>query len=136
MESFCFSFFYLGLILTGFQSERKIRHAGLNGTSTLTLRGHCWPWPEQNILTFTWLFDLQRKKPAMSYSIAYTHFIYRFRLYTTLLTPVRGCGVCSLVNGETSVKLKSKLKLDALVATTIDFSEIRTYDSLSANRIF
>ena len=59
-------------------------------------------------------------------------------LYSTLLIPVRGRRVCSLAHGETLLKLGSKLRSDALPATTIDFIVIRTHNSphTSADRVF
>jgi len=47
-----------------------------------------------------------------------------FRLYSMLLIPVRGRGVCSLVNRKTLLELRSELRSDALSVTTIDFSGI------------
>jgi len=43
--------------------------------------------------------------------------------------PVLGRGGCSLVNRETVLELRSELRSDALPATTIGFSGIRTHDS-------
>jgi len=56
-------------------------------------------------------------------------------LYTALLIPVRGRVVCPLINKETLLGLMSELRSNALPATTIDFSRIRTQDSLRANRV-
>ena len=56
-------------------------------------------------------------------------------LYSALLIPVRGRLVCSLVDRETLLGLMSELRSNALPATTIDFSRIRTQDSLRANRV-
>jgi len=47
-----------------------------------------------------------------------------WNLYSILLIPVRGHGVCSLVNRETLLELRSDLRSDAHPATTIDFSGI------------
>ena len=55
---------------------------------------------------------------------------------STLLIPVWCHGVCSLINGETLLEVRSELRSDALLATTIDFSGIRTHDSLCANPVF
>ena len=44
--------------------------------------------------------------------------------YSTLFIPVRVCGICSLVNKETLLELRSESRLDALRATAIDFSGI------------
>ena len=49
-------------------------------------------------------------------------------------TPCTGRGVCSLVNRVTLLKLRSELRFDALPATTIDFSGIRTHNLLRANQ--
>jgi len=57
-------------------------------------------------------------------------------LYSTLLIPIRGHGVCSLVNEETLLDLQSELRSDTISATTIDVSGIRTLDSLCANQLF
>jgi len=57
-------------------------------------------------------------------------------LYSTSLIPVRGRGVCSLVNRETLLELRSELRSDALTATTIDFSRIQIHDSLRVSRVF
>ena len=56
------------------------------------------------------------------------HFLlFCFSLYSTLLIPVRGCGVFSLVNRETLLELRSELRSDALPVTTIYFPDIRTH---------
>ena len=57
-------------------------------------------------------------------------------LYSTLLIPVLGRGVFYLVNREILLELGSKSRSDALSATTIDLSGIRTHDSLRANHVF
>ena len=80
-------------------------------------------------------------------------------LYRTLLFPVPGRGVYTLryyslrrvvkfilhitipclgrvVNVETLLESRSELRSDALPVATIDFSEIRTDDSLSTNHVF
>jgi len=63
--------------------------------------------------------------------------IFYASVYTpTLIIPVRARGVCSLVKRETLLELRSELRSDALPATTIDFSGIRTHGSLRANRVF
>jgi len=43
-------------------------------------------------------------------------------LYSTLLIPMRGHGVCSLVDRKTLLTLRSELRSVALPATIIDFS--------------
>jgi len=55
---------------------------------------------------------------------------YRFCQFILPIFPVRGRGVCSLVNKETLLELRSKLRLDALPVTTIEFSGIWTHNSL------
>jgi len=46
-------------------------------------------------------------------------------VYTpTLLIPVRGRGVCSLVNRGTLLELRNELRSDDLPVTTIDFCGI------------
>ena len=62
--------------------------------------------------------------------------VFYFSLYSILLIPVRGRDVCSLVNRETLLELGSELRSEVLPANTIDFSGIRTHDSMRANRIF
>ena len=59
-----------------------------------------------------------------------------FRLYSTLLMPVRVHGVCSLVSREILSEGRSELRSGALPATTIDFSGIRISESLHTNGIF
>jgi len=70
---------------------------------------------------------------------SYLHIINPLRgcgVNSTLLIPVRGRGVCSLVNREILLQLRSELRSDALLATTIDFSGIRTHKSLHASCVF
>jgi len=57
-------------------------------------------------------------------------------LCSTFLIPVGGRGVCFLVNRETLLELRSKLRLTSLPASTINSSRVRTHNSLSANRAF
>jgi len=58
-----------------------------------------------------------------------------FCLYFTLLIAVRQ-GAHSLVKRETLLKLRRELRLDALLAATIDFSGIQTHNSLRAYCVF
>ena len=56
-------------------------------------------------------------------------------LYSSLLIPVQGREVYSQANRE-ALGLRSELRSDALPVATIEFSGIRTLDSLCANRVF
>jgi len=47
-----------------------------------------------------------------------------FALFILPIFPVRGRGVCSMVNRETLSEHRSELGSDALPATTVDFSGI------------
>ena len=57
-------------------------------------------------------------------------------IYTPHINPSTGVGVCSLVNRETLLELRSEIRLDAVPTTTIGFSGIRTRNSLRANLVF
>ena len=101
---------------------------GLTTSSNLVIRFHTpLPYPpklDENIVTRS-LADMVT-----------IDLIFFASMFSTLLISVRDSAVCSLVNWETLLKQGSELRSNGLPVTTVDFSGIRTHDSLRANHVF
>jgi len=59
-----------------------------------------------------------------SWSLYSRYSLYRVVEFILPILPVQGHGVCSLVNREMNLELRSELRSNTLPATTIDFSRI------------
>ena len=62
--------------------------------------------------------------------------LFCFCLYSKSLFPMRGHGICSPINRETLLELRSELGLDAHPATIADFSGVLAHDTSQVNRVF